>query len=108
MLAQHAHTQRMKGANQHPAPGFAYQRLAALLHFSRSLVGKGNRSNRLRSHARGNQSADFVGNYARFAGTGPCQHQAGASEVIDRFLLSSIQAAGIARGSRRRKRRGGS
>ena len=92
VLAQHAHAQGMKSADQHPARAFADQALGALAHLGRSLVGEGDGGNLLGLQTGLNQPAYFVRDHARLARAGAGQYQARALHVIDGRLLGRVQA----------------
>ena len=105
VLPQHAHAQRMKGADQHAARAFADQAFSALAHFGGGLVGESDGRNLLGFEARLNQPPDLVRDHARLARAGTGQHQTRAVHVIDGFLLGQVQTG--QGGGRRGGRHGG-
>ena len=105
IFAQHAHAQRVKGANDHLVGGLANQALGAFAHFGGGLVGEGDGGNAAGGAARLNQPRDFVRDHARFARARARQHQAGAVQVIDCFLLGDIQAVGHGAGAKKPERK---
>ena len=101
VLAQHAHAQRMKGADHHRFGGLANQRPGALAHLGRCLGGESDRHNAPGFQTRLNQAANLVRDDACLAGSGTCHHEAGAVHEVDGFLLGQVQAMGGGRGGRR-------
>jgi hypothetical protein len=94
VLAQHAHAQRVEGADQHALGAFADQRLGPLAHFGGGLVGEGDRRDLLGLESRLDQPAYLVRDHPRLARTGARQHQAGTMQVVHGFLLGGVQAVG--------------
>ena len=93
-LAQHLHAQRMEGADGQALGQLAVdQRLDALVHLARGLVGEGQRHH-VAAHvaAFAQQVSDLLRDHPRLAAAGAGQHQAGAVQVKHRFLLRGIQA----------------
>ena len=78
VLPQHAHAQRMKGADQHALGRLANQAFGALAHFGSGLVGEGDGGDLLGPHAGLDQPANLVRDDPRFARTGTGQHEARA------------------------------
>ena len=91
---QHAHTERVEGANEHLLGRFADQGAGALAHFGGGFVGKGDGRNPRGRHARLDEPADFVRDHPCFSRTGAGQHQAGAVHVVDRLLLGGVHGIG--------------
>ena len=94
ILAQHAHAQRVKGADDHVLGGLADQSLGTLAHLCGGLVGEGDGGNALGLAAGLDQARDLVRDDPRLARAGARQHQAGAVQVVDCFLLGDVQAGG--------------
>ena len=107
VLAQHAHAQRMEGADQHVLGRLANQALGALAHLGGGLVGKGNGGNALGRHASLDQARNLVRDHPRLAGPSAGQHQAGAVQIVHSILLGQVHTGGGGRhaGGRQTKRR---
>ena len=67
------------------------QRLGALAHFLRRLVGEGDGRDLLRLQPGLQQPRDLVHDDARLARAGAGQHQAGAGEVVHGLHLGGVQ-----------------
>ena len=98
VLAQHAYTQRMKGANQRLARRLANQFFGALAHLGGGFVGEGDRHNAFGRQTGLNQAPDFVRDDPRFARTGTSHHQTRPVHEVDGFLLGQVQTGGRVRG----------
>ena len=93
VLAQHAHTQRVEGADQHVFGRSPDQVLGAFAHFAGGLVGEGDGGNALGLQPGLDQACDLVRDDARLARSRASKHQTGAVHVIDGFLLGQVQAS---------------
>ena len=91
ILAHHAHTQRMEGANQHFGGGLADQAAGPFAHLGSRLVGECDGGNAFGFQPRLDEPGDLVGNDAGLARAGARQHEAGSLQVIHRFVLRKIQ-----------------
>ena len=108
VFAQHAHAQRVKGADDDFFGGLADQPLGAFAHFGGGLVGEGDGGNALRRAARLDQPCDLVRDDPRFARPRPGQHQTRPVQVVDCFLLRDVEAIGHGCcGMNRFRKRGG-
>ena len=94
ILAQHAHPERVKSADQHLFGRPSNQAFATFAHFGRSLVGEGDGGDAPRLQAALNEAGDLVRDDAGFASARASQHQAGAVHEIHGLLLSQVQAGG--------------
>jgi hypothetical protein len=93
--AQHAHAQRVEGAD-HQVPGRtpAHQRLGALAHLGRGLVGERDGGDLLGLQPRLQQLGDLVHDDPRLARPGPGQHQAGAAQMVHGLGLGRVERGG--------------
>src|SRR6185369_4771614 len=92
VLAQHAHAQRMEGADQRLLRGAADQALGALAHLGCRLVGEGDGGDAPGFQSRLDQARDLVRDHARLAGAGAGQHEARPLHVVDSFLRGEVEA----------------
>ena len=93
VLAQHAHAQGVKGANQHIVGGFANQTFGTLAHFGGGFVGKGDGGNPLGLKPCLNKAANLVRDDTCLSRARPRQHQTRTVQEIDGFLLREIQTS---------------
>ena len=97
---QHAHAQRMEGADQHLPGHTPDQGLGALAHFGGSFIGEGDGRDAVGRHPGLDQPRHFVGDDTGLARTGASQNQQRPVHVINRLLLGGIHSG---RGGHARK-----
>ena len=99
MAAQHAHADRMEGAEPHAVGRAADQAGDAVEHLARRLVGEGDGEDLRGPGAAGDQQVgDAGGEHARLAGAGAGQHQQRPALVGDGQALLRVQPFEMGRG----------
>jgi hypothetical protein len=94
VLAQHAHAQRVEGADDDFFGRLAHQLARAFPHFGCSLVGEGDGGNALWGQSDLDQPRNFVRDDPRFARPCPGQHQTRTGQMQHSFLLRRVEADG--------------
>ena len=93
--AQHAHAQRVKGADRQVlCRARPHQGLGAFAHFLRRLVGEGDGGNLLRTQPMLQQPGDLVHDDPGLARAGTGQHQTRPVQVVHRLHLGGVEAGG--------------
>ena len=105
MAAQHLGADGMKGAEPaHPLDHAANERADAVFHFTRRLVGEGDRKDPPRRRlVRRENMGKAGGEHARLAGPRARQHQHGAVDAEHRLALFGVEADQIRRLARNRR-----